>query len=263
MSINRFRALPWALAAIIVALGVQGVQAPTAVAKFGDKALKKGSSGRDVRVLQRWLTMIGFETEVDGQFGRGTVTSLRAYERASDLRVDGRLSTADAKDLRRRAYAAAAPDRAAASRAAANTDPAASGARAQIAADGRTALAPANAPRAVKDAIAAANRIVTKPYRYGGGHGSFEDSGYDCSGAVSYVLHGADKLDAPLASGALTSYGEAGEGEWITTYAHGSHAYMVVAGLRFDTSGRGEKGPRWRPQPRETNGYTVRHPEGL
>lgn len=93
-----------------------------------------------------------------------------------------------------------------------------------LAPDGLTALVPVAAPSPVRDAIAAANRIVTKPYRYGGGHGSFEDSAYDCSGTVSYTLHGGGLLDSPLASGGLMGYGEAGEGAWITTYAHGDHA---------------------------------------
>ena len=112
-------------------------------------------------------------------------------------------------------------------------------------------------------AIAAANRITRKPYRYGGGHGRFEDSGYDCSGAVSYVLHAAGVLGRTRDSSGFMRYGAAGPGRWITVYAHGGHAYVVVAGLRFDTSGRGEKGPRWRPEPRTGRGYTVRHPARL
>ena len=265
-SVKRFRVLPWALAASVIALGVPAVDAPVASAKFGDKPLQRGSSGRDVRVLQRWLTLVGFETAVDGQFGRGTYRSLRAYERAHDLRVDGRLSRRDARDLRRRAYAANPPDdapntpRAVADDEASQTAP---GEKATLSADGRTAVAPASAPPEVKAAIAAANEITDKPYRYGGGHGSFEDSGYDCSGAASYVLRAAGALKSPLDSSGLMRFGEAGEGEWITVYAHGGHAYLIVAGLRFDTSGKGEKGPRWRPESRSPSGYTVRHPAGL
>ena len=250
--------LPWVTAAL-VAVGAGTFTPAPAEAKFGDQVLRKGSSGRDVRVLQRWLTLVGFETRVDGQFGRGTVKTLRAYERARDLRVDGRLTRDEAAELRREAYAANPPDRSmnvAAPRAAA-------GERATLSEDGRTAIAPASAPQAVKDAIAAANRITDRPYEYGGGHGSFEDDGYDCSGGVSYALKGADAIEAPLDSSGLMSYGEAGEGEWITVYAHGSHAYVVIAGLRFDTSGKGEKGPRWRTDERSPSGYTVRHPPGL
>jgi hypothetical protein len=132
-----------------------------------------------------------------------------------------------------------------------------------IADDGRTALVPETAPKRVKRAIRAANRITRKPYRYGGGHGSFKDSAYDCSGAVSYVLHAARVLRRPRASTGFMSYGHKGAGRWISVYANSGHAYMVVAGLRFDTSGSGEEGPRWRPEPRSNRNYTVRHPPNL
>jgi hypothetical protein len=111
--------------------------------------------------------------------------------------------------------------------------------------------------------IAAANRITRKPYRYGGGHGNFEDSGYDCSGAVSYALHGAGLISRPMDSNDLARWGDAGRGQWVTIYANSGHAYVIVAGLRFDTSGPGESGPRWRSQSRSSSGYTARHPRGL
>jgi hypothetical protein len=119
------------------------------------------------------------------------------------------------------------------------------------------------APAAVVNAVAAANRITRKPYKWGGGHGRWRDTGYDCSGSVSYVLHAAGLLRVARASGDLMSYGWGGEGKWITIYANGGHAYMVIAGLRFDTSGRGEKGPRWRLEPRSERGYVKRHPSRL
>jgi hypothetical protein len=136
-------------------------------------------------------------------------------------------------------------------------------AHASLASDGRTAVAPAGAPLQVVAAIAAANRINRKPYRYGGGHARFRDSGYDCSGTVSYVLHAAGYLRRPRASGDLMRFGRRGRGQWITVYANGGHAYMVIAGLRFDTSGPGPSGPRWRAQKRSSRGYVVRHPAGL
>jgi cell wall-associated NlpC family hydrolase len=136
-------------------------------------------------------------------------------------------------------------------------------AHASLASDGRTALAPAGAPPQVVAAIAAANRINRKPYRYGGGHARFRDSGYDCSGTVSYVLHAAGYLRRPRASGDLMRFGRRGRGQWITVYANGGHAYMVVAGLRFDTSGPGPSGPRWRAQQRSSRGYVARHPAGI
>jgi hypothetical protein len=129
--------------------------------------------------------------------------------------------------------------------------------------DRRTAVAPAGAPPQVVVAIAAANRITRKPYKWGGGHGRWRDSGYDCSGTVSYVLHAAGLLKQARDSTGLMSFGERGGGDWITVYAHGGHAYVVIAGLRFDTSGRGEEGPRWRLEPTSARGYVKRHPAGL
>ena len=128
--------------------------------------------------------------------------------------------------------------------------------------DALTAIAPADAPPAVKAAIAAANRIVGKPYRYGGGHGRWRDTGYDCSGTVSYALRGGRLIGTPLPSGSLMSWGLRGRGRWITVYAHGGHTYAVIAGLRLDTSGPGERGPRWRPQARSSRGFVARHPAG-
>ncbi len=126
------------------------------------------------------------------------------------------------------------------------------------------AYAPESAPQAVKDIIAAANKIRNKPYIYGGGHGSFRDKGYDCSGAVSYALHGAKLLSTPLDSGSLAKWGVAGGGEWVSVYGAPSHAYMVVAGLRFDTSMTPGNGPGWSKSMRSTpERYKVRHPKGL
>jgi hypothetical protein len=139
--------------------------------------------------------------------------------------------------------------------------------RATLLPDG-TAQAPADAPPAIQAAIAAGNAIHTYPYRWGGGHRSFLDTGYDCSGAVSYVLHAAGFLASPMPSGPLaSSWGVPGKGRWITVYANASHAYMVVAGLRFDTSAVGERlnqgsGPRWRSTKRKARGYTAKYEPG-
>jgi cell wall-associated NlpC family hydrolase len=129
---------------------------------------------------------------------------------------------------------------------------------------GSLASAPQSAPQAVKAVIAAANSITHTPYVWGGGHGSWYSYGYDCSGSVSYALHGAGLLDTPLVSGALASYGEPGPGKWITIYANATHVYMEVAGLRFDTVGNfgGETGPRWHNEPPYPDGFVVRHPTG-
>jgi cell wall-associated NlpC family hydrolase len=132
--------------------------------------------------------------------------------------------------------------------------------------EGGRAIAPASAPSLVKTAIAAANHLQTKPYKWGGGHGRTEDSGYDCSGSVSYVLMKAGLLRSPGTSRSLMKYGEAGPGRWITIYARNGHAFMTICGLRLDTgghAGRGESGPRWRPNGRGGSGFVMRHPPGL
>jgi hypothetical protein len=125
-------------------------------------------------------------------------------------------------------------------------------------------IAPTSAPPRVKKVIAAANKITRKPYIYGGGHGRWWDRGYDCSGSVSYALHGGKFLESPLPSGAMETWAEPGEGRWITVYANGGHAYAVIAGIRFDTSGDegGETGPRWHTELRDNIGYVARHPAG-
>src|SRR4051812_26061541 len=108
------------------------------------------------------------------------------------------------------------------------------------------AIPPVNAPPAVKQVIAAANKIRTKPYIYGGGHARFWDAGYDCSGSVSFALHGGGFLSSPLPSGPMESWGSGGRGRWITVYANSGHAYAVIAGLRWDTAGNTHgTGPRW------------------
>jgi hypothetical protein len=140
------------------------------------------------------------------------------------------------------------------------------GAVAVIGPDG-LASPPAGAPPAVQAAILAANQIVGKPYRYGGGHRAFTASAYDCSGAVSYALHGGDLVDDPLDSTSFFRWGKAGAGQWITVWTKSSHAFVVIAGLRFDTSAAndpsGLSGPRWRPALRSTRGFRARHPVGL
>ena len=120
-----------------------------------------------------------------------------------------------------------------------------------------------SAPGQVRAALAAGNRLQDKPYRWGGGHARFQDSGYDCSGSVSYLLHAAHLLSSPLDSRGLAHWGEAGAGRWITVYASRSHAFVLVAGLRLDTSGNGPSGPRWRIEPRSLDRFKVRHPPGL
>ena len=150
------------------------------------------------------------------------------------------------------------------------------GVKTQLLPDG-TAAAPADAPVEVQQAVWAANRIQDKPYKYGGGHAKIEDSGYDCSGTVSYALHHAELLETPLDSGSFMRWGAKGRGAWITVFTNPGHAYAVIAGLRLDTSSAGvstrrgtrvarsalERGPRWRPTWRSAKGFRARHPLGL
>jgi cell wall-associated NlpC family hydrolase len=130
------------------------------------------------------------------------------------------------------------------------------------------AIAPPDAPPAVKQVIAAANEIDKTPYIWGGGHASFTAKGYDCSGAVSYALHGANLLNYTQVSGQLATYGAPGPGKWITIYANAEHVFMVIAGLRFDTRNNPEhiSGPRWKmaaPESTILPRFAVRHPTGL
>ncbi|MDQ3707818.1 MAG: hypothetical protein M3387_00625 [Actinomycetota bacterium] len=135
------------------------------------------------------------------------------------------------------------------------------GPRAKVLPNG-TAVAPVNAPEVVKQVIQAGNAIANSPYKWGGGHGAWRDNGYDCSGSVSFALAGAGLLDAPRASGGFMTYGAPGPGKWITIHAGPGHMYMVVAGLRFDTSGA-NGGTRWQSEPRGMSGLAVRHIPGL
>jgi hypothetical protein len=228
---------------------------------FGSRALERPMRGADVRTLQRLLTTWGLPTAIDGQYGRHTTLRVRSWERNSDRRINGRMSRRDLRALqaavqRGERLPGYEPEPET------TTAPEGPGETATIGPDG-LAIAPASAPAAVKAIIAAGNEIHDKPYKYGGGHGRWNDTGYDCSGSMSYVFHAAGMLDQALDSTGFMSWGEAGKGQWVTNYAHSGHSYMVVAGLRFDTSGRADDGSRWDTEMRSASGYTVRHPEGL
>jgi len=124
---------------------------------------------------------------------------------------------------------------------------------------------PKSAPARVKRVIQAANKIRTKPYVWGGGHARWWDRGYDCSGAVSYALRGGEFIESPLPSGPMAKWGTAGEGRWITVYSNPGHAYAVIAGYRWDTSGNGDgrTGPSWHEDVRTSTGFVARHPAGF
>ncbi len=251
-------------AAVLLTLG--SLAPSTAHAALGDRTLAEGARGADVKELQRLLGQAGFKVKRDGVFGHGTYRIVRRLERELGLRVDGVVTRRDVQRVRMAlrpaegsgGFSWSQQERKARS-VSEQTTP---GAKAQLTEDG-LAIPPADAPEAVKQIIAAGNKIATTPYRYGGGHGKWEDSAYDCSGSVSYALHGANLLRSPMPSGSFSSWGEAGPGEWVTLYTNSGHIYMVVAGLRFDTSGRAQTGSRWQKAPRSSSGFIVRHPEGL
>jgi peptidoglycan hydrolase-like protein with peptidoglycan-binding domain len=250
------------MSVVVAVVALPLVPATAFAARFGTRTLHTGSTGHDVRVLQSWLSKMGFGTGIDGQFGRNTRWNLRRFEQAKGLAINGILTPSDAQVMRRAmaAHYSYVADDEPTSQPRQQTTP---GAKATMASDGLHAVAPSSAPQEVQDAITAANRIVGKPYKYGGGHGSWTDSGYDCSGTVSYALHGAGLLSRPMSSGEFGGWGVGGKGTWISVYYNSGHAYAVIAGLRLDTSGTGGRGPRWHTDMRSGDGYSVTHWRGL
>jgi len=262
--LSRSRTLAVALVAVCGSLPV--VTADAAPRSYGSRTLAQPMRGTDVKQLQRLLTEWGLPTTADGQYGRQTRSRMRSWERHNELAIDGRATRSEQRALRAAVTRGETlepvedeldpalepePDTMAAPTEAATIGP-----------DG-LAVAPASAPPEVQAIIEYGNRIHAKPYKYGGGHGKWRDTGYDCSGSMSYAFHGAGMLDTALDSTGFMSWGEPGKGEWVTTYANAGHSYMVVAGLRFDTSGRAEDNSRWHTDMRSAKGYTVRHPTGL
>ena len=227
---------------------------------LGDRIpVKRGMSGHDIRVLQDLLGNAGYDVTIDGEFGGRTFRAVEAFEQAHGLPVNGELDAADIDALRTAAAAGPAPPT---TPVPPPTPAVAAGPQATVGPDGQ-AVAPAGAPPQVQQIIAAGNQIASKPYKFGGGHGRWDDTGYDCSGSVSFALHGAGLLAQALPSGSFVNWGDPGPGQWVTIYANGGHMYMVVAGLRFDTSGRSNHNSRWQTEQRSPDGYTVRHPPGL
>ncbi|HEY1538496.1 MAG TPA: peptidoglycan-binding domain-containing protein [Solirubrobacteraceae bacterium] len=243
---------------------------------LGDRTLRQGDQGHDVKVLQNFLTRAGLRITQDGVFGPGTTKAVKAFEASQKRTVDGKFSHLDVLVLRDVVTNGGAVAKAALTGGALPMNapkppplppivpPAPTfgpGMKATVGADG-LAVIPALAPPAIQQVIAAGNKIAKLPYIYGGGHGKWEDTGYDCSGSVSYALHGGGLLATPMASGNFENWGDAGPGQWITLYANGGHIFAVIAGLRFDTSGQSSAGTRWQTPMRPSKGYVVRHPVG-
>jgi peptidoglycan hydrolase-like protein with peptidoglycan-binding domain len=241
------RKLPVVLAAVLSLT----ITADAVGAGYATRTLQVGSKGSDVRALQRYLDQAGYDTVPDGAFGPATRRSVMSFERREQRRVNGRASRAEQRMVRARASAAAPEETEAPSTEKAYLD------------SSGMAVSPSSAPDEVKAIIEAGNAIATKPYKYGGGHARWNDTGYDCSGSVSYVLHAAGLLSRALDSTEFMSWGGRGPGTWVTIRTNPSHAYMIVAGLRFDTSARSRTGNRWSEQMRSASGYVARHPNGL
>ena len=217
---------------------------------LGDRTLRKGMQGHDVRVLQDYLSRAGYPTPIVGIFGPETLANVKAFQKAHGLTADGVVGASTVTALRSMGDSAGNS----------GAPVAAPTGHATVRSDG-TAVAPSDAPQVIKDVIAAGNRIATKPYVWGGGHASWNASGYDCSGSVSYALHGAGLLSSPLVSGDFGSWGSSGHGRWITIYSNAGHVFMTVAGIRFDTSGANPS--RWQTDMRSSAGYAISHPTGL
>lgn len=230
---------------------------------FGSRTLSKGMQGSDVKTLQRDLTAVGIRTFVSGVFSEGTKIHVKYFQRRAHLSVDGVVGPHTARVLKsaaKRHRHANASDTSGGT--GIGTPPSsAPPERATLNSQGY-AVAPADAPAVIREVIAAANKIAYKPYVYGGGHASWTSSGYDCSGSVSYALHGGGLLSSPYDSTQFESYGGSGFGNWITLYANSGHVYMKVAGLFFDTAAQSShNGDRWstsRVSP--LSGFIIRHP---
>ena len=237
--------------------GFPNSQVKTTRGQLGSRVLRVGMKGHDVRVLQTYLTVAGYGTMVDGAFGPQTEQSVIAFQSSQNMTPNGVVTLALAQALQHvvGTIQSIPPT-----------------GKIRINADG-TATAPVGAPPVVQQVVAAANQIIDTSYCYAGGHASWKSSCYDCSGSVSYALHGGGLLSTPEDSTQFESYGAPGPGHWISIYADAGHAFLVVAGRGFNTANFGGPnlpagtGPRWRYDPlgnlADGGNYVVRHPQGL
>jgi cell wall-associated NlpC family hydrolase len=236
------------------------VASAASASTYGSRTLKSGMTGDDVTQLQKHLTTAGHRVPRDGEFGTKTIKALKKTEKELELKADSIATPRDQRAILRAVstmssggavYVAPPPI--------AKVVP---GAKGKVNAQGY-AIPPATAPPAIKAVIAAGNKIAMTPYVWGGGHGKWNDRGYDCSGSVSYALHAAGLVKSPLVSGDFAEWPTIGPGPWITIYANAGHVYMYVAGMRFDTSARGVGGSRWTSAKRSNEGFTAVHPRGF
>ncbi|HXP37455.1 MAG TPA: peptidoglycan-binding protein [Solirubrobacteraceae bacterium] len=226
--------------ATIAALRSHNVSASAASTR--SDAMLVSSGGADA--VSRLQSALHLST--DGNFGPETEAAVRRLQARHGLTVDGVVGPATWSVLGIKSQETLKPPASAVSGSS----------------DGESSSSTAGSS-VVARVIAAGDEIATRPYIFGGGHGSFQSSGYDCSGSVSYALHGGGLLSTPEDSSQLESYGEAGPGKYITIYANAGHAFMVVDGKRFDTIALQETGTRWSSSIESTSGYVVRHPDGM
>ncbi len=232
---------------------------PTTANKLGRRVLRNGLHGADVTILQGYLTIAGYPTSVDGSYGPQTADSVAAFKRAHNITPANGVAGPSFDTALRSAISSYTSD-----------VPTGTATISQV--DG-TASLPAGAPAAVQAMVTGANSILNTSYCVGGGHGRWKSQCYDCSGSVSYVLHAAGLLSSSEDSTGLETYGAAGPGRWVSIYSDPSHAFIVIAGIAFDTANYGGPnipngdGPRWRSNPlgnlADGGHYIVRHPPGL
>ena len=257
--------------------------------RFGSRQLKQGMTGTDVQTLQRDLTSLGWFTSASGRFNHWTAVHVQNFQRRVHLQADGVVGPATYQKLKTAmvtveekgakptpgtttstattsSAALPADDSGGAGFVPANNSPNGPVENATLQSNGLVA-APANAPQVIQEIIQAANKIAFDPYIYGGGHNGWgPQSGYDCSGSVSYALHGGGLLNGqPLDSTQFESYGDAGSGKWITLFANGGHVLVQIAGLWFDTAAQSSSNgnDRWtQTRISPASGFVVRHPNG-
>jgi hypothetical protein len=259
---------------------------------LGQRVLREGMTGHDVRVLQQYLGFAGFPTSIDGDYGPATEQNVIAFEKRFGLNVNGFVNAQFVAKIRAivadREGTAAVSDSTSGGVSFVPSSPATFGTVGITGSTGVTgvtggqgdptpppgsdatlidglAVAPQDAPQVVQNVIAAANQIAFKPYIYGGGHASFNSAGYDCSGSTGFALHGGGLLSQTEDSTGFETYGSPGAGQWITLWANGGHVYMEIAGLWFDTAAQSSSNgnDRWSTtRVDQPQGYIERHPTG-
>jgi peptidoglycan hydrolase-like protein with peptidoglycan-binding domain len=256
------------IALLACAAGAVAVPA-TAQARLGDRSLRLGARGADVRALQGYLDAAGYQLTETGRFDRRTRARVQWFESDAGFAPTGIVTARVARAVILTATARPGHGGGMAyekppvhppgpTPAGLTTVP---GNRAKLLPDG-LAAAPESAPAEVKAIIASANEIAKLPYKWGGGHGSWQDTGYDCSGSTTYALRTTFR-QGPAPTFGYSNWQLAGPGQWVTTYASSWHVFLVVAGLRFDTSGLREHGSRWTTSSRSMSGFVPRHPAGF